>query len=63
VYLASAELATKAAVMGKLPTSPKYMEYAGKIDSMSADIYRYLSFDKLTEYTEQAGKINVAQLA
>jgi aconitate hydratase 2/2-methylisocitrate dehydratase len=39
------------------------MECAGKIDSMSADIYRYLSFDRLGEYTEQAGKINVAQLA
>ncbi len=63
VYLASAELASVAAVMGKLPTVAEYMEYAGKIDSMSADIYRYLSFDKLTEYTEQAGKINVAQLA
>ncbi len=63
VYLASAELASVAAVMGKLPTVAEYMEYAGKIDSMSADIYRYLSFDKIGEYTEQAGKINVAQLA
>ena len=50
-------------LLGKLPTVAEYMEYAKKIDSMSSDIYRYLNFDKLTEYTEQAGKINVAQLA
>jgi hypothetical protein len=62
VYLASAELASVAAVLGKLPTVEEYMEYAKKIDSMSADIYRYLNFDKIGEYTEQAGKINVAQL-
>jgi aconitate hydratase 2/2-methylisocitrate dehydratase len=63
VFLASSELASVAAVLGKLPTVEEYMEYAKKIDSMSADIYRYLNFDKIGEYTEQAGKINVAQLA
>ena len=63
MYLASAELASVAAVLGKLPTVEEYMEYAKQIDSMSSDIYRYLSFDKMGEYTEQAGKINVAQLA
>ena len=62
VYLASAELASVAAVMGKLPSVAEYMEYAGKIDSMASDIYRYLNFDKIGEYTEQADKINVAQL-
>jgi aconitate hydratase 2/2-methylisocitrate dehydratase len=39
------------------------MQYAKKIDSMSADIYRYLNFDRMGECAEQAGKINVAQLA
>ena len=63
VYLASAELASVAAVLGKLPTVEEYMVYAKQIDSMSADIYRYLNFDRMTEYTDQAGKINVAQLA
>ncbi|HEX6592448.1 MAG TPA: bifunctional aconitate hydratase 2/2-methylisocitrate dehydratase, partial [Moraxellaceae bacterium] len=63
VYLASAELASVAAVLGKLPTVAEYMEYAQKIDSMSSDIYRYMNFDRMPEYTEQAGKINVAQLA
>ena len=26
------------------------MEYAGKIDSMSADVYRYLNFDKMESF-------------
>lgn len=62
VYLASAELASVAAVMGKLPTVAEYMEYANQIDAMSDDIYRYLNFDKMSEYTGQAEKINMAQL-
>lgn len=62
VYLASAELASVAAVMGKLPTVAEYMEYANQIDAMSDDIYRYLNFDKMSEYTNQADKINMAQL-
>jgi aconitate hydratase 2/2-methylisocitrate dehydratase len=67
VYLASAELASVAAVMGKLPTVEEYMGYAATINSMSADIYQYLNFDKMSEYTDKAdkidtGKITVAQL-
>jgi aconitate hydratase 2/2-methylisocitrate dehydratase len=62
VYLASAELASVAAVIGKLPTVEEYMQYAQQIDSMAGDIYRYLNFDKMGEYTEKADKISVAQL-
>ncbi len=62
VYLASAELASVAAVLGKLPTVEEYMQYAAKINSMSGDIYRYLNFDRMSEYTAKADKINVAQL-
>ena len=62
VYLASAELASVAAVLGKLPTNEEYQQYAGKLNSMSADIYKYLTFDRMSEYTEEANKINVAQL-
>ena len=62
VYLASAELASVAAVLGRLPTNEEYQQYAGKINSMSADIYKYLNFDRMSEYTEEANKINVAQL-
>lgn len=62
VYLASAELASVAAVLGRLPTNEEYQQYAGKLNSMSADIYKYLNFDRMSEYTEGANKINVAQL-
>lgn len=62
VYLASAELASVAAVIGKLPTVAEYMEYAKQIESMSGEIYQYLNFDKMAEYTEQADKIDIAQL-
>ena len=37
-------------------------EYANKINSMSSEIYTYLNFDRMGEYTAQADKINVAQL-
>ena len=54
VYLASAELAAIAAVLGKLPSMEEYLQYASKIDSMADDIYRYLNFDQLPDYVEAA---------
>ena len=54
VFLASAELAAIVAVMGKLPTPEEYMQYADTIDSMSAEIYRYLNFDQLPDFVESA---------
>ena len=62
VYLASAELAAVAAVIGKLPTPAEYMEYANNLQTMSSEIYRYISFDKMDEFVEQAeNAIPVAQ--
>ena len=54
VFLASAELASVAAILGKLPTVEEYMEYAGKIDSMATDIYKYLNFERMPEFVEAA---------
>ncbi|MEW8379515.1 MAG: bifunctional aconitate hydratase 2/2-methylisocitrate dehydratase [Candidatus Thiodiazotropha taylori] len=54
VFLASAELAAVASVMGKLPTVEEYMAYATKIDSMAPEIYKYLNFDKMGKYVESA---------
>ena len=59
VFLASAELAAIASVLGKLPTVEEYMEYATKIDSMSADIYRYLNFDQMPDFVEAANSVEV----
>ncbi len=63
VYLASAELASVAAVLGKLPSPEEYQQYAAQIDSMSADIYQYLSFDKMSEYTDAAKDIDTKKIA
>nr|WP_132678567.1 bifunctional aconitate hydratase 2/2-methylisocitrate dehydratase [Pseudomonas aeruginosa] len=63
VFLASAELAAVSSILGKLPTVEEYMAYAKDIDSMAADVYRYLSFDQIAEFREAAAnaKIPVVQ--
>ncbi len=57
VYLASAELAAIAAVLGKLPTVEEYMAHAAKIDTMAADVYRYLNFNEIEHYQQAAAKV------
>jgi aconitate hydratase 2/2-methylisocitrate dehydratase len=54
VFLASAELAAVAAVMGKLPTPAEYQEAVATLDTSAADTYRYLNFDQLPEYVNAA---------
>ena len=54
VFLASAELAAVASVVGKLPSTEEYMQYASQIDSMSADVYKYLNFDQMPDFAEAA---------
>jgi aconitate hydratase 2/2-methylisocitrate dehydratase len=60
VFLASAELASVAAVLGKLPTAEEYMGYAKDLQSMSGEVYRYLNFDQMEDYTEAAATAEVA---
>ncbi len=60
VYLTSAELAAVGAILGKLPTPEEYMEYAKDLDSMSAEIYKYLNFDQMENYTKKAAEATVA---
>jgi len=59
VYLASAELASVASILGKLPSVEEYMAYAADIDSMASDIYRYLSFDQIAEFREAAANATI----
>ncbi|UYZ84256.1 bifunctional aconitate hydratase 2/2-methylisocitrate dehydratase [Entomomonas sp. E2T0] len=61
VYLSSAELASVAATLGKLPTVQEYMQYADTINTMAPEIYRYLNFDQMTNYVKAAenAKIDV----
>ncbi|MEE4192815.1 MAG: bifunctional aconitate hydratase 2/2-methylisocitrate dehydratase [Halieaceae bacterium] len=54
VYLTSAELASVGAILGRIPTAAEYLEYAASLDSMSADIYRYMNFDQIAEFQQRA---------
>jgi aconitate hydratase 2/2-methylisocitrate dehydratase len=54
VYLTSAELAAVGAILGRLPTPAEYMEYAEKLNTMSAEIYRYMNFDQVVEFQKLA---------
>ena len=64
VYLTSAELAAVGAILGRIPTVEEYLEYAGKLDSMSAEIYRYMNFDQIEAFQKSAadGKRIAAQV-
>ena len=50
VYLTSAELAAVGAIIGRLPTPEEYMTYANDLDSMSAEIYRYMNFNEIRSF-------------
>lgn len=54
VFLASAELAAVASLLGKLPTPEEYQTFMAQVDKTAVDTYRYLNFDKLGQYTEKA---------
>ena len=51
VYLSSAELAAVVASMGQLPTVEEYQQKVAGIEPMADDIYRYLNFNEMDEYT------------
>ena len=57
VYLASAELAAVAAILGKLPTVEEYMAYANNIDTMAGEVYRYLNFHQMEHYQQAAANV------
>ena len=56
VYLTSAELASVGAILGRLPSPEEYLSFAKKIDSMAADIYRYMNFDQIRDFQAGAEK-------
>jgi len=57
VYLASAELAAVASILGRLPTVDEYMEHMKTIQPMADEIYRYLNFHEIAEYRGLADKV------
>ncbi len=59
VYLASAELCAVTATLGYIPTMAEYMERMKSFEAASADIYRYLNFDQISDYAEIADTVTV----
>ena len=50
VYLGSAELAAVCAKLGRMPTHVEYLETVGNKLANTAEIYKYLNFNQMTEY-------------
>ena len=59
VFLASAELASVAAIEGELPTPAKYLDAWKKVDAAAADTYRYLNFDTISSFTDKAHTVRL----
>ncbi|MGV8898842.1 MAG: bifunctional aconitate hydratase 2/2-methylisocitrate dehydratase [Burkholderiaceae bacterium] len=59
VYLGSAELAAVCAMLGKIPTKEEYMANIGVLDKNAADIYRYMNFDKIADFSDVADTVKV----
>ncbi|MDG2948531.1 bifunctional aconitate hydratase 2/2-methylisocitrate dehydratase [Bisgaard Taxon 10/6] len=57
VYLASAELAAVAAILGRLPTVEEYFNAVADLDGQKDEVYRYLNFDRLPSYMEKAERV------
>jgi aconitate hydratase 2/2-methylisocitrate dehydratase len=62
VYLGSAELAAVCARLGRMPTPQEYLDTVGdKLTKNAGEIYRYLNFDQLPEYTPKK-TISIAEV-
>lgn len=59
VFLASAELAAIASVLGKLPSPEEYQKYMEEINPLADDIYRYLNFNEIDQYVDSANAANI----
>jgi aconitate hydratase 2/2-methylisocitrate dehydratase len=59
VYLGSAELAAVCSKMGKIPTRDEYLVGIGVLDASSKDIYKYMNFDLMDDFSDVAKEITV----
>merc|ERR1719296_493846 len=59
VYLASAELAAVASILGRLPTADEYRSFMKDVDATADDTYRYLNFDQYSDYTSKADGVTI----
>jgi len=59
VYLGSAELAAMCALAGRIVTVEEYMEQIKLVNAKAADVYRYMNFDQIPEFVEQAATVEM----
>ena len=63
VYLASAELAAVSSILGKLPSVDEYLAYMKELDTMSAEIYRYLNFHQIASFQNLADEVIIPSVS
>jgi aconitate hydratase 2/2-methylisocitrate dehydratase len=57
VYLGSAELAAICSKLGRIPTREEYMADMGVINKDGSKIYKYMNFDQIQDFSDQADKV------
>ncbi len=57
VYLGSAELASVCALLGRIPTVAEYTEQMNAVNQKAGDVYRYMKFDQIAEFSDAAAKL------
>jgi aconitate hydratase 2/2-methylisocitrate dehydratase len=57
VYLGSAELAAICSKLGKIPTKEEYMADIGVLNTNSTEIYKYLNFDQIKDFSDVADTV------
>ena len=62
VFLASAELAAIASIIGKLPSPKEYQKYMEEINPLADDIYRYLNFNEIDKYVDSANNADIPSI-
>jgi aconitate hydratase 2/2-methylisocitrate dehydratase len=57
VYLGSAELASICSKLGKIPTKDEYMADIGVLNASSGQIYKYMNFDQIKDFSDVADTV------
>jgi aconitate hydratase 2 / 2-methylisocitrate dehydratase len=57
VYLGSAELAAICSKLGRIPTKAEYMADMKVLTAASKQVYQYLNFDQVKDYTDMADTV------
>jgi aconitate hydratase 2/2-methylisocitrate dehydratase len=58
VYLGSAELASICSKLGRIPTKEEYMADMGVLSANGAEIYKYMNFDQIKDFSDAAKTVD-----